>query len=254
MNTLNIKTGTFEKNYDIDKLNYATVNRKIVDLHRDSFKEKMIEFGFLVPIIVDHKANLIEGHHRVDCAKQMGIKNLPAYIVDWIDVTNKDNYQKFIMTINNNNRRWTALDYLESYAQTRKDYAYVYKKYLETKDVFSVGNVLNIYFNFGCTETFKKGNATIKMRLFSEYLFKRFYDLKKEYGSFKIQAFTINRVCSIAHSYCKGNTKEMNFIFNQLETWAEQDNPILSSVEWIRPEVKKQISFYREIQNDKVTQ
>jgi type III secretory pathway component EscV len=92
------------------------------------------------------------------------------------------------------------------------------------------------------------------MRLFSEYLFKRFYDLKKEYGSFKIQAFTINRVCSIAHSYCKGNTKEMNFIFNQLETWAEQDNPILSSVEWIRPEVKKQISFYREIQNDKVTQ
>jgi type III secretory pathway component EscV len=46
----------------------------------------------------------------------------------------------------------------------------------------------------------------------------------------------------------------MNFIFNQLETWAEQDNPILSSVEWIRPEVKKQISFYREIQNDKVTQ
>lgn len=250
MNTLNIKTGTFEKNYQINKLKHAGVNRKIVELHRDSFKKKMVEFGFLVPIIVDHKANLIEGHHRVECAKQMGIETLPAYIIDWIDAKNKDEYQKFIMSINNNNRKWTALDYLESYSQTRKDYSYVLKKYYETKDVFSVGNVLNIYFNGGCTETFKQGVSVIRNRVFSEYLFKRFYELKKLYGGVKIQAFTINRVCALAHSKSKGNMKEMNFVFNQLETWAEQDNPILSSVEFIRPEVTKQINFYREIQND----
>ena len=250
MNTLNIKRGKFERNYEIDKLKPAIVNRKIVQLHRDSFKKKMVEFGFLVPIIVDHKGNLIEGHHRVECAKQMGIKTLPAYIIDWIDTKNKDEYQKFIMSINNNNRKWSALDYLESYSQTRKDYRYVLQKYNETKDIFSVGNVLNIYFNAGCNKTFKQGGSFIRNRLFSEYLFRRFYDLKKHYGDTKIQAFTVNRVCALAHSKSKGNVKEMNYVFNQLETWAEQDSAILSSVEYIRPEVLKQINIYREIVND----
>tara|TARA_X000001382_G_scaffold12985_3_gene8495 strand:+ start:1244 stop:2008 length:765 start_codon:yes stop_codon:yes gene_type:complete len=254
MNKTDLKVGTFNLNYPINKIKFSNVNRDIVEKHSDSFKNKITEFGWLVPIIIDDKGNLLEGHHRVLQATKMGIETLPAYIIDWVDTTNFDEYQKYVMTINNNNRKWGAYDYLKSYSQTRKDYAYVYKKYLDTKDVFSVGNVLNIYFNNGCNEMFKTGNSIIRNRVFSEYLFKRFYDLKKEYGGVKIQAFTINRVCGIAHSNCKGNTKEMNFIFNQLETWAEQDNPILSSVEWIKPEVKKQISFYREIQNDKVTQ
>jgi len=97
---------------------------------------------------------------------------------------------------------------------------------------------------------FKDGRATIKDLPFSMYLHKKFYEMKKHYGGIKIQAFTINRVCSFAHQKIKGNLSEMKYIFDQLEQLAENDSPVLSSVEHIRPFVNKQLKLYREIKND----
>ena len=61
----------------------------------------------------------------------------------------------------------------------------------------------------------------------------------------KFQAFTINRVCSFVHPKLKGNKKEMNFIFKQLESLAKNDSPTLSSVEMIRPWLVDQVKIYR---------
>lgn len=247
-----VKVGKFDLNYPTKQLKHSIVNRDFVQNHSDSFKSKVEEFGWLVPIVIDQYGNIIEGHHRVEMAIKIGMKTLPVYIVDWIDTSNKDEYLQYIISLNNANRKWSALDYLKSYGTsgTSKDYSFVYKKYLDTKDVFSVGNVLNIYFNTGCSISFKRGSSTIKNLAFSDYLFRKFYNMKKHYGGVKIQAFTINRVCAFAHQKIKGNLSEMKYIFDQLEQLAENDSPVLSSVEHIRPFVNKQLKMYREIKND----
>lgn len=248
--TLNFKRGTFNQNFPVSQIVYSTVNRDIVEKHSESFAKKVVDFGWLSPIVIDEKGNLIEGHNRVEMARQNNIETVPAYIVNWVDTSNLDEYQKYIINLNNANRPWTALDYLKTFSQTRKEYSTVYKIYNETKDVFSVGNVLNIYFNSGSNMAFKDGRATIKDLPFSMYLHKKFYEMKKHYGGVKIQAFTINRVCSFAHQKIKGNLSEMKYIFDQLEQLAENDSPVLSSVEHIRPFVNKQLKLYREIKND----
>ena len=248
--TTEIKVGKFDLNYPTKQLKHSIVNRDFVQNHSDSFKSKVEEFGWLVPIVIDQYGNIIEGHHRVEMAIKIGMNTLPVYIVDWIDTNNLDEYQQYIISLNNSNRAWTALDYLKTYARNRKDYSYVNKKFSETNDIFTVGNLLNIFFNSGCSTVFKKGNATIKNRAFSEYLFSKFYNMRKDYGNVKIQAFTVNRVCAFAHQKIKGNLGEMKYIFNQLEILAEDGSPTLSSVEHITPWCNKQLTEYREIKND----
>lgn len=250
INTTEIKVGKFDLNYPTKQLKHSIVNRDFVENHSDSFKSKVEEFGWLVPIVIDQYGNIIEGHHRVEMAIKIGMRTLPVYIVDWIDTNNLDEYQQYIISLNNANRAWTALDYLKTYARNRKDYSYVYKKFLETDDVFTVGNVLNIFFNSGSSMLYKKGNATIKNKAFSEYLFNKFYNMRKFYGNVKMQSFTVNRVCAFAHQKIKGNLGEMKYIFDQLEQLAEDDSPVLSSVEHIRPWCNKQLELYRGIKND----
>lgn len=244
-NLKKIKTGTFNANFPIENLKQSLVNRDIVSKHSDLFGKKISAYGWLSPIIIDEKGNIIEGHHRVISAERMNLKTVPAYIVDWVDTSNLDEYQKYIISLNNSNRKWVALDYLKSFSRNKTEYAYVYKQLLDSGGVFSVGNVLNIYFNSGTNQNFKDGKSSIKDLEFSEYLKENFLRLKGTYGGVKFQAFTINRVCSFVHQKIKGNTKEMDFMFKQMESLAKNDSPLLSSVEMIRPWLSEQLNIYR---------
>jgi len=244
----NLKKGLFEANYPISKLTQSLVNRDIVVKHTEKFAKKLKEFGWLSPVIIDEKGNIIEGHHRVLAAEQLNLSSVPVYIVDWIDTSDLDMSQKYIISLNNSNRAWGALDYLKSFSRNKDAYNFVYGKYLKSKNVFSVGNVLNIYFNSGTNQCFKDGRSEIKNLDFSEYLNDNFLRLKSTYGGAKFQAFTINRVCTFVHQKVKNNKQEMNYLFLQLEELAKQDSPLLSSVEMIRPWLNTQLKTYRSIQ------
>jgi hypothetical protein len=243
MNTL--KKGTFDANYPISELKQSLVNRDIVENHLNNFAKKLDKFGWLSPIIIDDKGNIIEGHHRVLSAEKLKLNSVPVYIVDWVNTSDLNEYQKYIISLNNSNRAWGALDYLKSFSRNKDAYEFVYQKYIDSNGVFSVGNILNIYFNCGTSQEFKEGRSTIKDLKFSEYLNKNFLRLKSKYGGKKFQAFTINRVCSFVHQKIKGNEKEMDYMFIQLEELAKSDNAILSSVEMIRPWLNTQLKAYR---------
>jgi hypothetical protein len=247
MKTKQIKTGVFVGNYPVSKLKHSLVNRDIVSNHFQQFGKKIEQYGWLSPIIIDEKGNIIEGHHRAMAAEKLNLDIIPVYIVDWVNTSNLNEYQKYIISLNSSNRPWGAIDYLKSFSRNKVDYKYVNTKYNETKDVFSVGNVLNIYFDSGSNQRFKDGLSTIKNKDFSEFLFENFLRLKRTYGGVKFQAFTINRVCSFAHQKIKDNKKEMTFLFSQLEMLAETGSPLLSSVEMIRPWLNKQLKMQREI-------
>ena len=240
-----IKKGTFEANYPISKLKQSLVNRDIVENHSNNFSKKLNEYGWLSPVIIDDKGNIIEGHHRVLASEKLNLNSVPVYIVDWVNTKDLDEYQKYIISLNNSNRAWSALDYLKSFSRNKESYLYVYNQLIASKAVFSVGNVLNIYFNSGSNQTFKDGRSSIKNQEFSEYLYDNFLRLKSLFGGKKFQAFTINRVCHFAHQKIKGNKKEMEFIFAQLEELAKSDSATLSSVEMIRPWLNRQLKIYR---------
>ena len=241
-----MRTGKFIAQYPIKDLKQSLVNRDIVSNHSDLFAKKIEEYGWLSPIIIDDKGNIIEGHHRTLSAERMGLKVVPVYIVDWVNTEDLDEYQKYIISLNNSNRAWSALDYLKSFSRNKKSYLYVYNQLIASKNVLSVGNVLNIYFNSGANQTFKDGRSSIKHKEFSEYLYDNFLRLKSLYGGNKFQAFTINRACHFAHQKIKGDRKEMDFIFSQLEELAKTDNATLSSVEMIRPWLNRQLEIYRK--------
>jgi len=245
MNTQEIKVGRFNAEYPVNKLKHSTINRDIVENHYQGFKNKIEDFGWLSPITIDTKGNVIEGHHRAMSAELLKLKTLPAYIVDWVNTDDLDEYQKYIISLNNANRNWSAFDYLKSFSRNRTQYSFVFDKYNETKNVFSVGNILNIYFNCGTSKQFKQGTSFIKDKEFSNYIFENLLRLKSKYGGVKFQAFTINRLCSFTHQKIKGNKKEMDFIFKQLESLAKNDSPLLSSVEKIRPWLVDQLNICR---------
>ena len=244
MTTTNIKKGTFQGNYPVTALKFSTVNRDIVKNHSKNFIKKISSYGWIVPIVIDDKGNIIEGHHRVQAAIDMGLKSVPAYIIDWVDTSNLKEYQEYIMNLNASNRSWYAIDYLKTTSINQPDYKYVYNKYIESKDILSVGNVLNIYFNSGCNQRFKDGKSRIKDIEFANYLFDRFFNLKATYGKVKFQAFTINRTTKFMYSQCKTRS-EVEYIFSQLEYLAKTNNATLSSVEMINPFLKEQLDLKR---------
>ncbi len=239
------KIGKFISDYPIINLKQSLINRDIVENHTNIFSKKIKEFGWLSPVIIDNKGNIIEGHHRAISAKKLNLKTIPVYAIDWVDTKDLDEYQKYIISLNNSNRKWSALDYLKSYSRNKQQYRFVYTKYNKVKNIMSVGNMLNIYFDSGANQNFKDGLSKIKNLKFSEYLFENFLRLKSKYGGVKFQAFTINRTCIFAHSKTKGNFKEMDFIFKQMEMLAKNNSATLSSVEMIRPWLNEQLEIYR---------
>ena len=244
MTNTNIKVGTFQGSYPVSALKFSTVNRDIVKNHASNFIKKISAYGWIVPIVIDKYGNIIEGHHRVKAAIKMGLKSVPAYIIDWVDTSNLKEYQEYIMNLNASNRTWYAIDYLKTTAINQPDYKTVYNKYMASKDILSVGNVLNMYFNSGASQRFKDGKSRIKDKDFAEYLFNNFYRLKAHYGKVKFQAFTINRTTQFMYSKCKTRS-EVDYIFKQLEMLARTNNAILSSVEMIKPFLKEQLDLKR---------
>ena len=244
MTNTNIKVGTFQGSYPVSALKFSTVNRDIVKNHASNFIKKISAYGWIVPIVIDKYGNIIEGHHRVQAAIDMGLKSVPAYIIDWVDTSNLKEYQEYIMNLNASNRSWYAIDYLKTTAINQPDYKYVYDKLIESKDILTVGNVLNIYFNSGATQRFKDGKSRIKDEAFADYLFNEFLDLRARWGKIKIQSFTINRTVSFMYSQCK-TISEVKYIFEQIEMLAESNSEILSSVQYLKPYLVKQLKAKR---------
>ncbi len=245
-NLKEIKKGTFNANFPIADLVQSSVNRDTVSKHSDNFAKKLKNYGWLSPVIIDEKGNIIEGHHRVLAAESLGVSSVPVYITEWVDTSNLDTYQKYIISLNNSNRAWSALDYLKSFSRNKKDYSFVYDKFIECKEVFSVGNVLNIYFNSGSSQAFKEGRSSIKNKEFSEYLFKELKRLRSNYGSKKFQAVTINRVTSFSHAKIK-STIELDYILSELEELAKQDSAYLSSVEHLNGWLRNRLTTYKNL-------
>src|SRR5210317_1479690 len=124
MNTIKtpeIKVGKFDSNYPIKKVKIAGVNRETIEAHSKNFKSKLIDFGWMMPIVVSQKGDLIEGHHRLRSAVLLNQTTVPAYIVNWIDTNEAKKHLDTIISLNNGNKAWNTLDYLKAYVDFNQD-------------------------------------------------------------------------------------------------------------------------------------
>ena len=56
-----INRGIYKPNYAINKLKYATVNRDMTLNHAENFKTKLIDYGWMMPVVVSKTGDVLEG-------------------------------------------------------------------------------------------------------------------------------------------------------------------------------------------------
>ena len=106
------------KNYEIFKLLGA--NRKTSKGHVKRIANSILENNLLKhnPIIVDNNMVVIDGQHRLEAAKQLGVE---IYYTDGGFIGAKQ-----VRNLNSSQRQWTMADFVRSFAETSDDYQYLY--------------------------------------------------------------------------------------------------------------------------------
>jgi len=245
-----LKKGKFKPNYPINKLKYAKVNRDMTVNHAENFKTKLIDYGWMMPIVASVTGDVLEGHHRIESAKLLKQKTVPTYIVDWVDTKQVKEHLDCIISLNNGNKAWSMFDYLKAFADQNEDYKIVYDAYLSNSNNVSVGNVINIFFTRGQhsnNQLYKKGQAKIEDVDFGKYLLHNFSDLYEKYGSKKITAYCIREFIKVAYIKANKDKGAVDYLFKQYETMAKKGHLAVSSINDFRPLLEVYLNDYRKI-------
>ena len=88
-----MQTTTKMELVDIDKLiPYVNNARTHSPEQINKLRASLREFGFINPVIVDDKFNIVAGHGRVMAAQAEGIKEVPCVYVDYLTEAQKKAY------------------------------------------------------------------------------------------------------------------------------------------------------------------
>lgn len=235
MNTQEIKRGEYNAYYPISKLKMAKVNRDTVTKHAENFKDKLNDYGWMMPIVVSSKGDVIEGHHRIKSAQLLNQKTIPAYIIEWVNTNIEKEHLKAIISLNNGNKAWSTADYLKAFAKDNKDYKIVYDAHLKNINNISIGNVVCSFFGKTKGKGFKIGTSKIIDLEFSLYLLEKISFLVKKHGKRKIQAYCVREMINIAFVAGKRNIKTMDFLFNKYDKMADENDGVLTSINEFKP-------------------
>ena len=249
MNTQEIKRGEYNAYYPISKLKMAKVNRDTVTKHAENFKDKLNDYGWMMPIVVSSKGDVIEGHHRIKSAQLLKQKTIPAYIIEWVNTNIEKEHLKAIISLNNGNKAWNTLDYLKAYSRDNKDYNEVYNQYLKNSNNISVGNVVNIFFT-SKSKGFKNGNSKIKDLEFSMYLIGKISKLVSKYGKSNVQAYCVREMINIG--FCKAfkDYKAMNYLFKEYAILAKAEHPAATSITRFKPLMEATLNEFNRLENE----
>jgi hypothetical protein len=248
MRTTEIKRGEFNAYYMISKLKMANVNRDIFTQHAENFKDKLTANGWMMPIVVSSKGDVIEGHHRIISAKLLNQETIPAYIVDWVDTTIETEHLNCIISLNNGNRAWTTLDYLKAFSKENQDYKKVYDVYLKNSNNISVGNVVNCFFT--TSNGFKNGKSTIKNLDFSMFLIGQISKLVAKYGKSNVQAYCVREMIAVAFTKAYGDYNAMTYLFKEYALLAKNEHPAATSISKFKPMMELNLSIFNKDANN----
>ena len=241
-----IKRGDYNAYYPISELKMAAVNRDTVIKHAENFKSKLNDYGWMMPIVVSSRGDVIEGHHRIESAKLLKQKTIPAYIIEWVDTSNKSKHLSSIISLNNGNKAWNTLDYLKAYSTDSTHYNIVYDVYLKNCNNISVGNIVNLFF-WNTRASFKKGSSVVKDYKFSSYLVEKISKLVNDYGKSNIQAYCVREMINIAFTKAYKDYKALNFLFKEYGKLAKVEHPAATSISRFKPLMELSLIEFNKI-------
>jgi site-specific DNA-methyltransferase (adenine-specific) len=64
--------------------------RPLTQLEREHLKHSISKFGVKVPIDINDKYEVVDGHHRTELSIELGLEYIPALIHDFSDITEKE--------------------------------------------------------------------------------------------------------------------------------------------------------------------
>ncbi len=101
---------------DYESFSRLEGNRKLNELHLKRLRASMERHGFLtMPILVNHHMQIIDGQHRLEVAKELGLP-VPFIVAEGYGV-------REVQILNENAKNWNANDYLKCYVEEgREDY------------------------------------------------------------------------------------------------------------------------------------
>ena len=248
--TKQLKRGSYQANYPIAKLKFAIDNRDFREVHSINFKAKLVDYGWLVPIIISKTGDVIEGHHRIQSAILLKQKTIPAYIVDWIDTSKAQEHLNCIISLNNGNLNWNMLDYLKSFANHYVDYNTVYNIYKANSNNITVGNIIHLFFTPN-NKNYKKGSAKVADLEFSNYLLNKISNLNEMYGYKKIVAYCVREFIAVAWNKANKDIKAIDFLFNKYEKMVKSNHPSASSIPLFRPTLELYLNEYNMLKKKK---
>lgn len=115
------------QNYGL--FNYIKENREVDELNKDKIRKSIEETGQLCPVIVGEQYQILDGQHRFEVCKELGLP------VKFIQISSSGIYD--VYTMNNVSKKWTLLDSLGSGVKR------VDENYIKVREVFDE-NDLNL--------------------------------------------------------------------------------------------------------------
>lgn len=70
--------------------------RPLTQLEREHLKHSISKFGVKVPIDINDKYEVVDGHHRTELSIELGLEYIPARIHNFNDITERE----FIYAVN----------------------------------------------------------------------------------------------------------------------------------------------------------
>ena len=143
---------------EYDKFKILNGNRTIRESHVKKLIESMTEQYIPVPIIVNELHYIIDGQHRMEACKELGI---PFHYVEIKGLTLAD-----VQRLNSNNKKWSLDDHMMSFIDLGNSNYVSYKAFIDTYKFAHEPSwlLLKGLHRDGTRKEFKNGKFTLSHR------------------------------------------------------------------------------------------
>lgn len=162
-----------------------TINKAQVKKLVDSFGEDP-QLALSVPIVVNDKFEIIDGQHRFQALKKLGLP-IAYYQVPGLTLHS-------VQTVNSATKVWNPIDYAKSYTELGNKN---YKTYIDFRNKYHLGHTILLVFMGGAqssnntTTRFRKGLFVTGNVKEAETVCQRFVDVSKFYKRSDSRSFAL---------------------------------------------------------------
>lgn len=185
------------KNYDL--FGKVDGNRFVNTAHVKKLKLSIHQFDLKIPIIVNEKMQVVDGQHRLQARKELG---LPVFYITISGLGLRETQR-----VNSAAKNWTDKDFLDSFVQQNYGHYKTYKKFRETYQ-FGHSDTISLLSGKGTTtggtsmnQEFKDGDFSVSpanLQQATDWA-EKIYQIEPYYKGFKRRCFIAALITCFKH-------------------------------------------------------